>query len=182
VKFVRILLGLLILPVAYTAGGQLPVEERVQQLKDAWYKQAQELTELGAKIIEKNDLIASMQDNIKSILALLAGNNSAELDQETCEIFKNETDKFFTKFFHAFRDDINLKGFLVQELMHKKGDFFKGKKAYSGALDRIKFNLIQIIVEANLIVKLLENYEECLQKLAEIESELVSLGQPRLYD
>jgi hypothetical protein len=85
------------------------------------------------------------------------------------------------KLFQAIRDKVDVKGFFIQELYKNKGDYLKNKENCPGFLDGIKLILLQIAIEVDLTKKLLEDYEDCLQKMAEIEHELALLGQPWLY-
>ena len=176
-KYARILIGLCLLNIPYAITAQAPIEQRVQQLKDEWYKKVQVLAELGEKIIVKNDLIASLQEDIYLVLSEMG---KKEVDDEVREEYKRSADKFFHKFFKAICDDVNMKDFFTTELILKRDDFFQGKKNYGGVLDKIKLNLIQIIVEGNVIKKLLDDYETCIQEMAEIDHQLVLLGSPRL--
>ena len=155
--------------------GQATIDPKVQQLKDAWYQKAQELSELGTKLIEKNKLLENLQNDMIEV----ARNNIA-IDG-TGQVYPILIEKFNNKLFHAVRDNINVKGFLIQELINNRGEFFKDKRCL-GLLDKVKLICLQIIIEADLTKKILEDYEECLQKMAEIENELVLLGQPRLYE
>lgn len=162
--------------------GQAPVDPKVQQLKDAWYKKAHELAELGAKLIEKNNLLVGLQDNMLSTTLEITADYSEQDRIAVGKAFPVMTKHFYDKLFQAIHDKVNVNDFLTQELIINKGDFFKNKEDCSGLLDSIKLILLHIIIEADLTKKLLEDYGNCLQKMAEIENDLVLLGQPRLYE
>jgi hypothetical protein len=160
--------------------GQEQVDQKIQQLKDAWYQKIYELAELGEKIVEKNKLLIILQNDIeKSTLDVIE--NYDEKDRTTViETFPVLTRFFYNKLFQAIRNNVDVKGFLIQEFLENKGDFFKNKKDLPGFLDSIKLDLVQIIIEGNVLKKFLYDYENCLQKIAEIDHELKLLGQPTL--
>lgn len=184
----HILLSALLLPIAFVAYGQAPVDQNVQQLKDSWYKKVNELAELGEKIDEKHKLIIILQKEIRLLITENIENYSEKNKSAFDKAYLLMVRNFYKKFFKAIRDDVNVKGFLMQELIDNKGDFFKNnndgsianKNYCTGILDSMKLNFIQIIVEGNVLKKLLDDYEECLQKMAEIDHELKLLGQPTL--
>lgn len=183
----HILLSTLILPIAFMARGQAPVDPKVQQLKDTWYQKAQELAELGAKIIEKNELLVHLQNDIRYLAQQAVGGFSEEDKNAFCKAFPLLIKDFYNKSFHAIRDDNNVKGFFMHELYTNKGELFKifeklSKDDWPGYFDGIKLDLVQIVIEADLADKLLEGYGARLQKMAEIEHELALLGEPRLYN
>jgi hypothetical protein len=95
---------------------------------------------------------------------------------------------FYKKFFQTIRGQVNVKGFLIQELLKDKEEFFKNydkdsdanKKCCSGVVDRIKLGLMQIIIEGNILKKLFDDYEECLQIMAAIDRDIKLLGHEAL--
>ena len=48
------LLIVLLVPIVVTSYGQNPIDPKIQQFQEAWFKKTQELSELGAKILLKS--------------------------------------------------------------------------------------------------------------------------------
>jgi hypothetical protein len=174
------LLSALVLPIVFTLHGQEQIDQKIQQLKDAWYQKVHELAELGEKIVEKNKLLISLQNDIREVGVSVIESYSEKDRAAVGKAFPVLTKDFYNKLFHAIRDNVDVKGFLIRELLENKGDFFKNKEDLPGFLDSIKLDLIQIIIEGNALKKNLYDYENCLQKMAEIDHELKLLGQPTL--
>lgn len=180
------LLVLIIFAVDYTNCSELSVEQRVQQLKQEWYKEADNLAKLGDMIAEKDKKINYLLADNQLVLSdfgseQLNEEGTNKIKDEISASFEKKARAFYKRLFNAFRDKVNMKGFCIQELIYGQKEFLK-KDAKISFLDRIKLNLLRGIIEAQLTEKLINDYEVCLQKLAEIESELVALGQPRLYE
>jgi hypothetical protein len=176
-----LLLNILVMPIVFAMNAQVPVNQKIQQLKDAWYQKANELAKLGTKLIERNKVVLDLQDTARSLAKEIASNHSEEDLDVMVDALLASTKNLYDKLFQAVRDKVNVRGFFMKELYENKGDYLKNKAHARGLLDSIKLIMLQIIIEADLTQKLLEDYEDCLQKMAEIEHELVLLGQPRLY-
>jgi hypothetical protein len=176
-NYKHILLSVLI-PIVSAAYGQAPNEQRIQELKDAWLKKIQELETIGTKIIEKNKQVKDLQDDIGLVLSNYGEHG---IDETTKGLYEKATTNFYERFFRAIYDDVNVKDFLTQELINRKGDFFVDKPDIHSAIDKIKMDLIQIIVECNIMRNLIRDYENRLQEIADIDHELVKFGQPRLF-
>lgn len=182
------LLFTLIASTAFTSYGQDSVEQKVQRLKDTWYQKINELAELGKKIAEKNEFIILIQKNIRTLIEENIENYNEDESNKFSKTYKVMVKNFYKRFFQAIRYNVNIKGLLIQELHENKDEFFVNYSSNSktnedsccGAIDRIKLALMQIIIEGNILKKYIDDYEECLQKIADIEQDLKSLGQPSL--
>jgi hypothetical protein len=160
--------------------GQVDIDPKIQQLKDAWYQKTQELSELGTKLIGRNKLIMTLQNDVKSLAREYTSNYNQQDRDATYETLQVSAKKLFDKLFQAIRDNAYIRGSFLQEILCNKGDYLKNKKDCPGFLDSIKLILLQIAIEVDLTKKLLEDYEDYLQEIAEIEHELALLGQPSL--
>lgn len=163
--------------------GQAAIDQKIQQLKDAWYQKAYELSELGTKIIGKNKLLEDLQNDIQKFWQEIASKYNEHDINNLKETYKTIMEKFCHKVSVAVREKINIKGLLLKELFDNKGDYLTDQEAASSLFfDKVKFYVLHIILCNSLLKKLVADYEECLQKMSEIENDLVSLGQPRLYE
>jgi hypothetical protein len=182
------LLVTLIASIVFTAYGQDSVEQKVQQLKDTWYEKINELSELGKKIDGKNEFIILIQKNIRTFIEENIKKYNEDERIEFYKTYKIMVKNFYKKFFQVIQNNTNAKEFLMQELLVNKDDFFANSRSdsktngscCSGAIDRIKLALMQIIIEGNILKKYIDDYKECLQKIAEIERDIKLLGQPPL--
>lgn len=175
------LFSMFLLSIAFIAEGQNSTAQKIQQLKDAWYQKAQELSVLGTRLIEKNKQLIALQNELKSTVIEIVSTHNTENINIVVEKLPIATKNFLDKLFQAIRHNVNVRGFLIEELLNHKGDYLNDKDNCPGLFDSIKLILLHIIIETDLTKKLLEDYEAALQEIAEIEHELVLLGQPRLY-
>ena len=79
------------------------------------------------------------------------------------------------------RGTTSAKDFLMQELIENRWEFSKNKKNQPGIIDQLKMNLIQIVIEWNIIKKLFDDYETCLEEMTSINHELSLLGDTELF-
>ena len=178
-----VLLGSMFLSSGSLFCSQVPVDPKVQQLKDAWYQKAQELADLGERVIAQNKQLEGLRYDIQEFWReIFSEYSKQEIDNatKTCEAAMAN---FCHNLTIAVREKINVKGFLIKELFDNTGDCFTDKKQVSRLFfDRVKFCVLQMTIRTSLLKKLVEDYEECLQKMTEIENELVLLGQQRLFE
>jgi hypothetical protein len=142
-------------------------DQKVQQLKEARFQKELELSDLGAKIAEKEDLLRSIYLKADEFVAELIQEKKMEGQEK--EAFLKELNAFYDNFGEiidkklATRTDV--KQWLVQELL-------KGKNRSFEDFETLKLHVIRNILERNLLKTLLEHYEACLQELIEIDREL----------
>ena len=178
-----ILFTAFIFATSLTVYGQATIDQKVQQLKDAWYQKAQELFKLGTNIIENNKLLEDLQNDSQKFWQKIASKYDQQGINNLIETYKTVMGKFCHNLSAELREKNNINGLLLKELFENKGDYLTDQKAVSSLFfDKAKFHILHITLCISLLKKLVADYEECLQKMAEIENELVSLGQPRLYE
>ena len=96
-------------------------------------------------------------------------------------------DNFGDALEHVIHTNEDVKGFLIKELSNGVKDLHIKELAhkngnYPNDFDKLKFGLLRLFIEHDLLKKLVENYEVCLQEFAETEHELdVLLHQPALH-
>ena len=110
------LLSAFLLPIVFTMHGQSPDEQRIQQLKDALYQKAQELERLGEKLIEKNKLFLALHNDTMSLAREFTSNYSQQDRNVVYEALPVSIKKLYNKLFQAIRDNVDVKGVLIQEL------------------------------------------------------------------
>jgi hypothetical protein len=155
------LLGVVLISAVATGCSQDAIGQKNQQLKEVRLQKAQELSELCAKIIAKQDMMAKLQHNfdefIKKLVLRLDEKEKARFDQIMHEFGENLKLKI--------EKHENLKGFLVKELTASDAN---------GCVDfnKAKTMGFVLVVENNLLTRLVEDCEKYTQELAEIDSEI----------
>ena len=178
-----ILFTAFIFSTGLTVYGQANIDQKVQQLKDAWYQKAQELSELGTKIIEKNKLLEDLKGDIQEFWQKIASKYSQYDMNNLKETYKTIMESFCHNLSVTAHEKNNIQGFIIKELFAHKGDSLTDQEAVSYlSFDKVKFYVLHMTLYASLLKKLVADYEECLQKMLEIENELILLGQPKLYE
>ena len=162
-----ILLSVLLAAIVGMSYGQNTVNPKIRQLQEICLQKKYKLSELGTKIAEKQKLIEDTFHDAALFLPELI--SSLNLDGEEKEDFIKKyvalLENFGSKLDHAISIKKDVKGFLIKEL-------FNEKRKFPQDFDRAKFGVIRWIIERDLLKKLVENYEECLQELIEIDQEL----------
>ena len=91
---------------------QVPVDPKVQQLKEAWYKKAQELADLGEQIIKYQNKMDKIQQKLNLLLTPLYSN----LDEQKKVSIKKDLDDFGNKIIFMLHGNLDINGFLIAEL------------------------------------------------------------------
>lgn len=170
-------LSALLVPVAVTSYGKTDVEQKIQQLREKRYQKELELSELGAKISEKQDLLASMWSKTNDFVLEMA--EKKKLSEQEVEAFLKEindsADSFETYIEHvlAAREDVKQK--FVKTLLKTENRSLEDFEA-------AKFYVIRNILEHNLLKVLLESFEASLQEMIEIDRELDVLQNQNLHN
>lgn len=146
---------------------QNSIDPKIKELKDVCLQKAQNLSDLGAKITEKQDIIEDIVFNMKSYLPELV--STLNLDGQEKEDFI----KKYINLLENFGRDLDfvltakkaVKGFLVKEL-------FNEKAALPIKFDKAKFYAVRLVVEYMLLKNLVEVYEEGLQELINIDQDI----------
>jgi len=125
----------------------------IQNLSEAQFKKAQELSELSKQIGEKNALIEVWSHQVSIILG-------ADEDDKVPSISEEEFTCFVQNLESAFRQKKDLNGFLTE-------GFSAGTKNYRASF--IKVFMVRIYFERLLVGKLIERYEKCFQEFSEID-------------
>jgi hypothetical protein len=161
------LLSILMVPVTITCYDKSPINPKIQQLKEARLQKGFELSDLGTKIAKEQDLIETITYDIGIYLSELTPSS---------KFTENEQEEFLMKlceslslvihdFEHKVNTQKNINGMLTKI-------FFDKKKSCPQDFDKVKFLLVRRLLENNLLRKLIEKYEECLQEFMEIDHEL----------
>jgi hypothetical protein len=164
-------LGALLVPIAVTSYGKNTDDTKIQQLKERCSQKKLELSELGAKIAEKQALLESLFNEAcnaysEKISDLnLKGPDLEKHTQETNEACK----KILTIFESKVKSKENIKGFLLHELIDEEKDS-------PGDFDPIKFWFLRGYFEHEFLEALIGRYEDCLKELIEIECEIKTLN------
>jgi hypothetical protein len=166
--------------IVFTVYGQSPVDQRVQQLREAWEQKAKELSELGIKIAEKEKFIESLRNDAKLFVEKIASNYSQQEKEALIKKVYSSAKDFTYSLLNAIHNNINVQDFFIKELIDNKGDYSLQKERVSAPFDKVKFITIKVNVEFILLQKLIKDYGKCLHNMAEFERELVSLGEPWL--
>jgi hypothetical protein len=163
------LLSSLLIPIAFTCFGKDNVEKKIQQLKEKRYQKELELSVLGAKIAEKQELLEDMYDEAERFF-------EKYLRQEKLENNKVED---FSRADDAANEDLECRikkafiegkfeGLLIKE-------FFNDKDDLDEDLEAERFYIVRHFFERGLLKTLFERYERCVQELIEIQREIESL-------
>jgi hypothetical protein len=183
-NYQHILLCVLTLPVSFTIYGQESNERRIQELKDAWYKEAEESSRLSIKIQEKYERLVSEWRSTFQDLSNIFPQYSEEKKDSLLRTYTAAINTFLKKLFIATHETCNLESFLFAELFKNPYEYLPANvpiEKNNIHFDHIKFLLLSICTEIALFKKLIEDYEKNLQKMTIIDHELVLLGHPTLY-
>jgi uncharacterized protein YhaN len=166
-------LSALLVPVAITSyakntvDSKVSVEAQIEQLKEKRYQKQLELSELGIKIAEKQELLEDMYDDACSAWTKML--DSLELEDQEREDFiqekrsSSEEFKKLLKYSLEVKKDVN--GLLVGEILDEE-------KPFPSDFNFSKFWVLRGRFEYDLLVTFIERYEACLQELIEIDSEM----------
>jgi len=147
------------------------VDQKVRQLQEVRFQKELELSELGAKIAEKEALLRFMYLKSDEFVAELI--QEKKIDGQEKELFLKKLNDFYQNFGkivdQKLATRIDVEHWLAQEL------FFKSENSKTENFDTLKFHVIRDILERNLLKTLLARYELCLQELIVIDRELDSL-------
>ena len=159
-------LSALLVPVAVTSYGKTDIDQKIQQLKETRFQKELELSDLGAKITEKQELLDHLFDlAVKSIRKTC---QSLDLDGKEREKFFEQVDVSSKEFEDLLKRVINEKkvnGFLVKELFDEQKDVLE-------KFETVKFCVVRGFFETNLLKELVSRYENCMHELITIDSEL----------
>lgn len=151
----------------FTMYGQASRNQRIQELKKAMIQKAEELSDLGQQIDNKYELLKSMVLKCSEYAQYLCDGHD-EKEQETIkQALSASVANFNEKFMQAYNEKVDIKGLVVKECIDTELSKFGVNFAY--------IIYLRCVVEQILLRKLIENYEYCLQELAEIEHELTEL-------
>lgn len=161
------LLSALLVPVAVTSYGKESVDPRIKQLKEARYQKELELSELGTKIAEKEELLHLMWEKMDEAIAELA--EKKNLKKQEFEVFIkeiNDRKRAFEKYIEgAFESKEDIRQQLVVELYDPENKQFE-------YFDRVKFYVVREKLESDLLKTLINSYVERLQELIKIDCEI----------
>ncbi|HML19580.1 MAG TPA: hypothetical protein PKD74_03295 [Candidatus Dependentiae bacterium] len=142
-------------------------DQRIQELEKALIQKAEELSDLGQQIGNKYELLKSMALKSSEYVQDLCDGHD-EKEQETIkQTLSASVANFNEKFMHAYNEKVDIKGLIVKECIDTELSKFGVNFAY--------IMYLRCVVEQILLRKLIEQYEYCLQELAEIEHELTEL-------
>jgi hypothetical protein len=142
------LLSALLVPISTIYSIQ-DLDLHLQNLNDRQLAKLQELSDLSVKIAEKQALIESWDEQMRT----LAGES-----EESYKELDASLDSFSSNFERAFCEDKDVKTLLT-------GNFSVANKY---EFDFIKVFLVRRYFERVLIVNLVARYEKCLQELVEM--------------
>jgi hypothetical protein len=154
---------------------QEPSKRRINELKEAWHKEAQELSDLGKKIIEKEDILKNLHNAEETFLEELSINTRVDKNiarQKAYSIAKNFTYNLRL----AIKNNANINEFFINELIKNIGNGIINKENFPMQYDKIKFITLMINIETTLLHDLIIACGEKVKKLAELEKELSLLG------
>ncbi len=143
--------------------------KQIQELKDCRLKKMQALSNLGKKIVKKDQLLRSIPQTM-DMLTDQSGLN-INLHNEKSEEFRNATRNMIEILAKTLEEKIfakrNVKHFLVKELLTRNND--------RQNFETLKFFAVRYIFEESHLKALVEQYEEDQQELIEIEERLAEL-------
>jgi len=169
-----ILLSALLLPVASYGKS---TQARIKELKEVRFQKELELSEIGEKIADKDYLVTSIKKDYSNLLLELMKSKKQECfekkgskepsNEEAETIRKSVTDPielFLNNLLSAIKEQKKINKVLVKELFDESGTFIT-----------IRFLLMRIMIETNLLESLVGKCEECGQMLIDIDQELATL-------
>jgi hypothetical protein len=157
------LLSALLVPVVATSYCKDSVDSRIQQLKEARFQKELELSELGAKIAEKQNLLEEMYEDANAHISVILSN--LKLEEQASDQYISEINASSERFEELFSNKESIKGLLLKELIIEEEPF-------PGDFEVFKFWKLRGKFEHNLLETYIEKYEVCLQELIEINREL----------
>lgn len=162
----KIFLGIL-MPFAL-----LGSETQIKELKEARYNKELELSELGNKIAEKDKQIQSFRDDAMEFIAkkIKAKKLSKEEAIQEGQDIDDAMNNFYNYFLSISNDTKMLIGFFLREL------FKTNQQNEFDQFEMLRFYVIRMINEINLLKSLVEKYEETQQELAQINNILNNIA------
>ena len=146
------------------------VDDRIKELNDLRFQKELELSELGAKIAEKQKLIEEMYHDECSLFTEKV--ESSKLEGQDLENFIQAWHTASKEFESLLNQAINtkkvVKGFLLRELI-------SGEKFCPNDFNASKFWILRGTCEHDLLEMLIMRYEVGLQELIEIDKEIAAL-------
>jgi hypothetical protein len=138
-------------------------EIQIKQLKEDLYKKELELSRLGKEIEEQEQLLESMFDKAANIMA----HELHSLTEHEKKEFKGRIALFAKNVDHILTNT-KVTNFLMNE-------FFSNEKADNIKPHRIKSLMIRFIVEKQILKRLFQRFENCLQQVVQLDAELNEL-------
>jgi hypothetical protein len=177
----KVLFGMLLTSITVTNCCQDDVSQKIAQLKETRLQKAQELSDLGAKIVEKRKLVNSVDQEFCASMQEYSQSLSAERKEALAQAYATWVRSFGKKLDCAIHDKKNVLGVLCEEFIDNeeelignngKGFIIKGmtKGAHIG-----KFVMLRCYIEVVFLNMLVERYEDILQQLIQIDHELFVL-------
>jgi hypothetical protein len=161
------LLSTLLISVVSTCFGENNVEQQIQQLKEKRYQKELELSGLGGKISEKEELLRALWQKANEFVNDLM--QEKKLTGEESEDFLKNVNREIATFEEyiglVIKAKKDSKKNLIEELV-------KGDDKRIDDFDTLKFYSIRSHIEWDLLKIFIEEYEVCLRELIKINYEL----------
>lgn len=163
------LLTSLLIPATFITYGQ-NIDAQIRELKNSRFEKQLELSDLGKRIAEKDELLHSIALGARNFFTELI--KKKELNEQEAKEFGRALNTSLENFEKALDEAIivkkNVKQFFVKELLKENN-----KKVED--FETFKFAIIRITLERNLMKTFVEQYEDCQQELIEIDQKLADL-------
>jgi len=178
----RTLLGVFLSALALTTYGK-NTEADIKKLRSDLFQKELELSELGKKITEQEEIVSSYGPKLmavyeqaferkKSNLHKEEANQTltAEERTEICDSINKSFDEFLEKL-TKLSDPSNKERFLVKEFFNKE------EADICNSFDSAKFHILKIAFEFAILENLVEQYEDCLRDFGTIYDQLDALEE-----
>jgi hypothetical protein len=174
----NIFLSILLVPL--TAMGSSTTDTQIQQLKKKFLQKELELSDLGAMIEEKNELLLSFKTDVQYLLGTLRDKKVLQIEEKTGKLLSQEEKTklwvelrsdaidFVYTFCADYENQKSITDVLVKGLIHENSDDVE--------FESLSFYLIRCAFERPLLIHLIAEYENCLQELRAIENEITTLN------
>jgi hypothetical protein len=184
-NYKHILLCTLVVPVTFTTYGQESNEQKIQELKDAWYKEAENLELISKEIKKRYGQLTNECQSIHQYINNIGQDCNAKDKKILIQELKKNMDLFIKKLMESTHITLNVKGVILSELAVDPRSYLPANlpiREVNILFDNIKFLILNMHLQGALLQKAIEDYEKCLQKMVELDHKLVLLGHETLYN
>ena len=179
-------LATLLISATFIVYGQ-NLDAQIQELKNDRYKKQLELSELGKKIAEKDELLESMWEAANNVALKILEKKRRSSEEQAVEDHKQAMNTSLENFKKVLDEAIivkkNVKQFFIRELLREDKLLTEDRKDFETKnFVTLKFYVIRNALERDIMRALVEQYEECQQELIEIDQKLADLQKKTTHN